>query len=132
MLKQRGFTLIEVLLSVVILSIGIIGVSRPFLASLNSLDYLNRRSEVSRLLTQKYWELESESEKLGQLNQRAGKGDLVGSRDMYHYKMRATPVPPGEGLHRLDFRVSWSQAGTHKTLDKEMFLYVPPQENHEE
>ena len=57
-MNQKGMTLIEVLLAVVVLSIGLVAVHRALLASFQTLKYAENRLEAERILSEKKWELE--------------------------------------------------------------------------
>jgi prepilin-type N-terminal cleavage/methylation domain-containing protein len=55
-----GFTLIEVILSIMILALGIVSVQRVFMGSLSALSVVENWSEAERLLDAEIWDLKRE------------------------------------------------------------------------
>jgi len=124
-LRAGGFTLIEVLLSVLILSVGLIGVFRPLLASMSALEFIGNRSEASRLMIHLIWKHQEESRVLGEIVERLGQGELVGAESVYHYSLKAEPLSSRGRLYQVDYKISWHEGGRNKSLSRGAYLLLP-------
>lgn len=58
--KNRGFLLVEVLITVVILSVGLTLIARSLMMGLKSLDVIKQYTEGISLLEAKLWDIESQ------------------------------------------------------------------------
>ena len=105
-----AFTLIELLISVAILSIGLVGVIGAFISSLNALQRTENRLSVLEVLEAKIWEIEDKARKEGGIET----GELGGD----NWALEATAVEPeedldlSEDLNKVDLRV-WTTKDSH-------------------
>lgn len=118
-----GFTLIEVLLSVVILSAGLVAVDQILLRLAGHTGYLEHRGEASRLAANKKWEAEQEAEKKGSAP--TGQGVLLGARKAFSYQLKSKGVEGQAGLLEMELAVGWEESGIKKDIHRTFYLSLP-------
>lgn len=124
--RRRGFTLIEVILSIVILSVGIVAVQRVFIGSLSALSVIENWSQAERLLDEKIWGLGREvREHGGEFQKRQDSGLLLGSDRTYRYDMNIREVGSDTRLMEAQAVVSWGNQGGGRSLKRTFYLMVP-------
>lgn len=112
---ERGFTLIEIMMAVAILSFGLVLVLQSFATALEGLKGARRVSAASSLLEEKMEELK---EKAREENGMA-EGPLSGEFDKEYkgYKWDASVKPgPVAELNELELTVSWTDGKTPRNL----------------
>lgn len=122
---RGGFTLIEVLVSVVILMTGVIVIDQILLASMSRLSFLEHRFEANRLLTNKVWEAKDLINRTGAPPKNFDDGVLMGSERVYNYAMQSKPAGKTAGLYRADFRIAWTEAGWAKKILRSYYFGIP-------
>ena len=124
--ERRGFTLVELILALVILSVGIISVQRVLIGSLSALSVIENWSQAERLLEGKIWALDREVRENGKkFQKRQDRGTLLGSERTYQYDMTLRPIDPGAHLMEVRASVSWGGAGGGRSIKRIFYLMVP-------
>lgn len=122
---RGGFTLIEVLVSVVILMAGVIVIDQILLVSMSRLGFLEHRFEANRLLTNKIWEVQDLINRTGAAPKNFDDSVLMGSERVYNYAMQSKSVGKTAGLYQADFRISWTEAGWAKKILRSYYFGIP-------
>ncbi len=120
--SKSGLTLIELLVSVVILTVGIVVIQRALLSSVMALSYVNGRSEASRLVSEKIWEIQEQSLREGRIRQTVEKGILMGESKTYEYEMTAKTLEPLHRLYEIELTASWPQSWQRKALTRAFYV----------
>ena len=120
-----GFTLIEVLVSVVILMAGVIVIDQILLVSMSRLSFLEHRFEANRLLTNKIWEVQDLINRTGAAPKNFDDSVLMGNERVYNYAMQSKPVGKTAGLYQADFRIAWTEAGWTKKILRSYYFGIP-------
>jgi len=120
-----GFTLVEVMLSVVILMAGVIVIDQILLASMSRLSFLEHRFEANRLLANKIWEVQDLINRTGTAPKNFDDSVLMGHERVYNYAMQAKPVGKSGDLYRADFRIAWTEAGWAQKIVRTYYLGMP-------
>ena len=124
--SRRGFTLIEAILSIVILAVGIISVQRVFIGSLSALSVIENWSQAERLLEEKIWSLEQEVREQGRkFQKRQDSGLLLGSDRTYQYDMDIREIGSDANLMEAKAVVSWGKQGVGRSIKRTFYLRVP-------
>jgi len=89
----KGFTLVEIMLTVTILSIGLIGILRAYAASLNALDAAQESIESSCLLKDKMAEIELKEKEDNGLPEEISHGRFGGGFDNYQWELDIHSLP---------------------------------------
>ena len=124
--SHKGFTLIELILSVIILAVGIISVQRVFINSLSALSVIEHWSQAERLLEGKIWGLGREVlEKGKKFQKRQDGGMLLGSDRTYQYDMVLREIDPEAHLLEAKASISWGSFGAGHSIKRTFYLMVP-------
>jgi len=122
----RGFTLIEVILSIMILALGIVSVQRVFVKSLSSLSVLENWGQADRLLEEKIWELGNEVRDQGaRFQKKQEHALLLGIHRVYQYNMNIRELSPDGNLMEAQAVVSWGQEGINRSIKRTFYLRIP-------
>ena len=97
---QKGLTLVEVLLAVVVLSIGVAGVLRAYAGSVQTLEITQENIEAINLLKEKMAEIQQEIIEGKGLSAGSSTGDFEGGLKNYAWESVVQPGPH-ESLHEL-------------------------------
>ena len=121
-----GFTLIEVILSIMILALGIVSVQRVFIKSLSFLSIIENWGQADRLLEEKIWELGNEVRDQGaRFQKKHDKALLLGSNRIYQYDLKIRELGPDGNLMEAEAAVSWGQQGINRSIKRTFYLMVP-------
>ena len=124
--SPRGFTLIELILSLVILAVGIISVQRVFINSLSALSVIERWSQAERLLEGKIWELGREVLETGKkFQKRQDSATLLGSDRTYQYDVTLREIDLKGFLLEGKASISWGNPGSGRSIKRTFYLKVP-------
>lgn len=122
----RGFTLIEVILSIIILAVGIVSVQRVFMGALSALSVIENWSQAERLLAEKVWEIGREVREKGKkFQKRKDSGLLLGSDRVYQYNMSIRELGPDANLMEAKAIVFWGNQGPGRSIKRTLYLMVP-------
>lgn len=123
---RHGFTLIEVILSIVILALGIISVQRVFLGSLSALNVIENWGQAQRLLDEKIWGLRREALERGRLSGAGNAGEMVlGSDRTFQYDVSIREKTPDARLREVHALISWRGVGRGHFLKRTFYLMEP-------
>ena len=126
MRSQDGLTLIEVILTTVILAVGIVGVARPFLETVSRLGHLNDRLVAGRILRDKLGEIESVGSANND-NPNYNVADTVIVADKtYEFRTTARDSEINPRLKIVDFSLEWKSGTSTRQLIRETYVYFPP------
>ena len=123
---RKGFTLIEVILSIMILTLGIVSVQRVFMRSLSALSVIENRGQAEQLLEKKIWEIGEEVRTLGpKFRKRTESGLLLGSDRTYPYVININEISSDSNLLEAQIVVSWGNLGMAHAIRRTFYLMVP-------
>lgn len=123
---RKGFTLIELILSIVILAVGIVSVQRVFINCLSAVSVIERWSQAERLLEGKMWELGREVlEKGKKFEKRQDGGVLLGSDRTYQYNAIIRVVDSEAHLLEAKTSISWGSPGSEHSIKRTFYMMVP-------
>ena len=124
--RQKGFTLIEAILSIVILAIGIVSVQRVFLGSFTAVHVIDHWSQAERLLEEKIWDAGRRVLEEGEaFRMRKDSGLLLSGKQAYHYDMQIRPLEPRARLLMADAAISWGRQGMSRSIRRTFYVSVP-------
>ena len=124
MKNLKGMTLIEVLASVVVLSVGITACYKPLLVSLDVLQYLDERIHANYLMNEQIWKLEEKLMRGGEL-QEGGQSLSDSSDPNYETQIRTQHLADNKRLERVSIHVSWTHSRQTKGVTQEIYLVSP-------
>ncbi len=121
-MTKKGIALLEVMLSILILSVGLVAVYRPFLSALSTLQKLNDRIEASGMLSQKMWEVISTVRSAKSLDWKTQREELIGKNKTFEYSVQKELLTSDELLYRLVFHISWMSGRSRQAVMREILL----------
>ena len=121
----QGFSLLEILLSVVILSVGLVAMNRVLIGSVMALAGMSSRSEARRFAADKIWELQDISERLNQRPGKAEEGRMTGGDKTYQYEVLWKPLQGIDSLMEGRLQISWREGGLTKRIQRVFYAHVP-------
>jgi type II secretory pathway pseudopilin PulG len=125
-MREKSFTLVELMISVTILSLGIVMVTRSLLGSASALDATQNRIDAARFLDGRMAELQIEALKSGGVKITSLQEDIkLNSRQAtYRLDISALETESEEPkLNRVDLALSWKESNVGK--DEFLSGYLP-------
>jgi type II secretory pathway pseudopilin PulG len=108
-LKNRGFLLLEVILTVTILSVGLVSALRSFATSLHTLKISQNLLIANLLLEEKIWQKEEENSQVEGIVPEDEEDELAPPFDAFSYKINFTEQKDFDSLYKSTFEVFWKQ-----------------------
>ena len=124
--KTGGFTFIEVMMALVVLSAGLVFIYKSFFLSVDYLSRLKTRLYANELIDEKIADITRVFHETADLSSTVG--DVYVSRDIDHkhidftYKVQFLPIEGYDNLFRLNVAVSWPDAGRKTQLSRQAIL----------
>jgi len=124
-LNEKGLSLIEVLVSVVILSVGIVGILKPMLNAAGAIGYIKSRAAMKHVLEQRAWEIEDQIRYASRGFSLRGSETLYLTDQVVQTQTQTEPVAGIENLRNLRFRVIWGKGVSKKSIAKNFYAVFP-------
>ncbi len=126
----KGFTLVEVILSIVILVVGLIAVQRTLLGSVSALSLIENWDQAESLLQEKIWEYKRiAAEKPKTLKPTQQHGVLLGKNRTYLYDLVIRSINADATLMEAYLKIFWENQGVRHSLPRVFYLRVPDAKN---
>ncbi len=122
---QSGFSLIEVLLSVVILSTGLVLINQTLLRSLTAADYANTRARADQAVEKKIWEVKSLAWAERSRPPAREEGVLLEGKETFPYELQSVGVRGSDFLYEVRLAVKWLNSGREKGLTRAFYARLP-------
>lgn len=122
--KEKGITFIEVMLTVIILSVGLVALYRSFFSAVNYLDHLSTRLYAFNLMEDRIAVIERDFRSLkdfdiGPLQQEA----VVNNRPvLFQYAVDLKPVGTLLSVFELDIVLSWQEHGRSVSISRTAYF----------
>jgi type II secretory pathway pseudopilin PulG len=107
--KNRGFLLLEVILTVTILSVGLVLVLRSFTTSLRTLKVSQGLLIANLLLEQKIWQKREEASRIEGIIPEDEEDEFASPFGAFSYKINFTEQEDFDSLYTGTFEVFWRQ-----------------------
>jgi type IV pilus assembly protein PilV len=115
---ERGFTVVEVLIALLVLLLGLAGILSLQLTSVEATAFSRHATEAAMLGEDKMEELRTVS--LGSLATGADQVDALGQPDLAGLFNRTWTITPGSPT-RVEVIVSWTERGDTKVVNRESY-----------
>ena len=122
-IKKRGFTLIEVLVTTAVLSLGIVLIYRGFFTLLDSYGYYSNYLRVAAFADEKLWQAQDALSCFGPGAGAGSSGRLNIQNKDFSWRFSVSPIEVGAGsnpplLYRIDLAVDWQEGPRTKELTR--------------
>lgn len=115
--KCQGFTLIEIMVTVAILSFGIVAIFESFFISLDAFSYYSNYIDAQGWINEKIWQLQDQLNKEGLLIAGDDRGFLkIKNRD-FDWTTSISLIDEKYGLYKLSVSLFWHEGS------RERFIY---------
>lgn len=122
--KPGGFTLIEVLVTTAVLSLGIVLIYRGFFTLLDSFGYYSNYLRVAAFADEKLWQAQDALSCFGPGTGIGSAGRLNIQNKDFNWSLSVNPVE-AESLYRIDLAVHWQEGPRTKELTRNGYvLYI--------
>ncbi|MFH0738721.1 MAG: prepilin-type N-terminal cleavage/methylation domain-containing protein [Candidatus Omnitrophota bacterium] len=112
----KGFTLVEVMVTAAVLSLGATLLYQAFFTSLNIFEYCVDYLRVSSLVDEKIWEAQDELRRRGPSAGIDSSGEFVNKARNFPWNLNYGAIDEKNGLYRIDFNLSWKSVGRDNAL----------------
>lgn len=123
--KNTGFTLIEIMVTVAILSLGIIILHQSFFTLLSSTDFLTNRLSAGLEANNKIWEIQEGLKFSGGLKDIPGAGRIVHNGRNFYWKFLYNTLSESSGLYKIELFLSWMEGAREKNFIKDVYILKP-------
>jgi general secretion pathway protein I len=125
-LPERGFTLIEVLLAVAVMSVGLVAVVGSFGSSLDAMGTAVSACHATAALEETIWKVKADP--YGYLKR--GEGEVGGYGGAMRWKVEERPLPRGiergDPLLHVWVSVAWREEGRRRSIGASTLVWSPP------
>ena len=108
---KRGFTLIEVMVAVAVLSFGLVMVYQAFFMVFNSFNYSVNYLEVLPWMDEKIWEAQDSNRRVGALENNPGQGEFTARNKNFYWSLSSKVLEPAANLSAVNLEVTWKNGG---------------------
>ena len=126
--KCKGFTLVEIMVSVAILSLGIFVIHEAFMTSLNSYNYCYNYLSVASLADEKIWEAKEVIRSFGTLSGLTKSGKLVLNNKVFDWGLTSGLMDSKRQLYRLKILLTWKEGRRNIHLSRTAYARYETEE----
>jgi prepilin-type N-terminal cleavage/methylation domain-containing protein len=116
--RQAGFTLIEVMVSVAILAFGITAIYEAILTSLNIFGSYTKYLNTQAWINEQIWEAQDRVNHSRIVIVGENKGVIRLNNKDHEWTMQIDPLDMDAGLYALNIRLAWQEGGRTITLSR--------------
>ncbi|MFH0838760.1 MAG: prepilin-type N-terminal cleavage/methylation domain-containing protein [Candidatus Omnitrophota bacterium] len=107
--NKKAFTLVEVLATTAILSLGIVMIYEAFFATLNAFEYCSHYLKIACWMDEKLWQAQNSLRHSGDLAGVETAGKLTIAHKDFNWNLSFGSVDQEQGLYKLDLDISWQE-----------------------
>jgi len=124
--NKKGFTLVEVMMTVAILAFGIVAVYEALFVSMDTYGYYTHYLGTQDWIGEKIWEVQSDLINAGVLTEEQTSGQIVRDHKTYEWIMAITTINERQGLYKVKVTLSWFEGNKKVNTTRATYL-LPPQ-----
>jgi len=123
--SRRGFTLIEVMMSVAILAFGIVSIYEALFVSVDANAYYTHYLSVQDWVSEKIWEVQDELTAAQELRSEQTSGQIIRNHKAFDWNMDVAPLDEEQGLYSVYVTLSWKEGEKQFSISREAYLLPP-------
>ena len=109
-MEKKGFTLIEVMVAVAVLSFGLVLVYQAFFIALDSFNYSADYLQISPWMDEKIWEAQDSIRRTGKLEDNQTQGEFIARNKKFDWTLSLNSLDPSGNLSAIDLEIGWKEA----------------------
>ncbi len=107
--KRRGFTLIEVMVAVAVLSFGLVMVYQSFFIVLNSFNYCADSLAIAVWMDEKIWQAQDSIMRTGGLDNNPEQGEITARSKKFNWELSSTVLDQAANLSAVNLEITWKE-----------------------
>ena len=123
--KNKGFTLVEVMMTVAILAFGIVSIYEALFVSMDTHGYYVHYMSTQEWIDEKIWDVQSELINSGTLIEEETSGQIMRDHKMYDWLMAISSMDETQGLYHIRVTLSWREGDKKVNTARETYLLSP-------
>jgi len=121
-LSKRGFTLVEIMVTVAILAFGIVSIYEAFFISIDTYGYYRHYLSTQDWISEKIWEVQKDLIDNQEIISNETYGQIVRDHKKFDWVMTVTLLDETEGLYRVKVKLSWHEGDKLVSTAREAYL----------
>lgn len=121
--SNKGFTLIEVLVTTAVLSFGIVSVFQALFIIMSAFGYVSSYLNVIPALDEKMWEVSDAIRRLGPQAPVAKQGIFEFSGRKYEWKAAVLTADKEAELYRIDLAAEWKEGRRENEIIRSQYVF---------
>jgi len=118
--QNKGFTLVEVLVSAVILAVGLVVIFEVFLASLDIINLFNNRLNAQMYLDEKIWQLQSSlDQQRGMFIPSKQVGTVILGQKEFNWQLDLELVDLTQELFKVNGQMTWTEGKKNRSSKRQ-------------
>ncbi len=122
---QKGLSLFEVLVSVIILGSSLLVVYRPLLGAVGALYEAETRVKANRVLANQAWALQEELSRTKRFSKDSSVQVITEQDKVFYYGVSYRPISADKKLYEAVSVLSWQSGAIQKSVSRTFYVEVP-------
>ena len=119
---NRGFTLIEVMMSVAILAFGIVSIYEALFVSVDTYSYYTHYLSTQDWISEKIWKVQEELMITQELKSEQTSGQIVRNHKTFDWVMAVSQLDEAQGLYKVNVTLFWNEGEKQVSISREAYL----------
>jgi prepilin-type N-terminal cleavage/methylation domain-containing protein len=120
--NKKGFTLIEVMVAVAVLSFGLVLVYQAFFIAFDSFNYSADYLAISCWMDEKVWEAQDNIMRTGSLQDYQLQGEFLARNKLFNWQVSSNLLDQSANLSAVNLQVNWKEA--KRNVKASRFFYA--------
>jgi len=120
--SNRGFTLIEVMMSVAILAFGIVSIYEALFVSVDTYSYYTHYLSTQDWISEKIWKVQEELIITHELISEQTSGQIVRNHKTFDWVMAVSQMDEDQGLYKVNVTLFWNEGEKKVSTSREAYL----------
>lgn len=123
--KSKGFTLVELMVTVAVLAFGIVSIYEALFVSVDVFGYYTNYLETQDWMSEKIVQVQDQLTEARIFEADKDAGRFVRGNKTFDWTMMVNPVDEEEGLYKIDLTLSWKQGSKDIHISRSAYLLSP-------
>ena len=125
LLRQEGFTLIEIMVTVAILSFGLVAIYQTLFVSMDAYGYYTNYFDTQDWLSEKIYYLQEQLTDSGTLEAGVMSGQIERNHKKIDWHINISVLDADQGLYKVNISLSWREGGKNVGTSRDAYLMSP-------